>query len=392
MKRTDVDLLRCIECNGDLKIVQIAGGTAGSPDGGGPGSASPGLHDEVVIEQGILGCTGCDAQYPVIDGVGVFFRPDLLSHYLSAHEVARLGEMGAAHLAGQKREILDLDEQRQLAVSENWQYQWSEVVPFDAADLTEHPENMFGENVFWRFIPLSEADIKDKTVFVACGGRGREVFHISRRNPSRIIVNEIGTEIYAIHELLPQWRDRLLLLRCDLCYNPLKPGSADVSICDHALQHIPDHRLGFANLVRATRNGGLVCICVYSHENNFVMTHLVEPLKGLMHRLPLKGQRIIAHLPGLLVYLIIHGLYMPVHRISKGLFSRLPLHEHMLFWSHNSLKTICWQCFDLIHAPVSYHFRKSEIEELARENHLDIRVIENTHGALWSLVAARAGG
>ena len=90
-----------------------------------------------------------------------------------------------------------------LRLSENWQYQWSEVIPFDAADLTKHPEDMFGENVFWRFIPLAETDIKDKIIFVACGGRGREVFHISKRSPSKIIVNEIGTEVYAIKRSAP---------------------------------------------------------------------------------------------------------------------------------------------------------------------------------------------
>jgi uncharacterized protein YbaR (Trm112 family) len=370
MKQTDLELLRCIQCDGDLTVIR-----GDKPNG--------------LIDQGVLGCVVCGVQYPVIDGVGVFFRPSVLCHYLSDHEVRRLGEMDAAHLAGDKRKILDFDERRQLAVSENWQYQWSEVIPFDVDDLTRHPEDMFGENVFWRFIPLSREDVEDKTIFVACGGRGREVFHISRRHPSRIIVNEIGTEIYAINELMPQWKDRLLLLRSDLCYTPLKPEVADVSVCDHALQHVPNHKLGFAGLVNATRKAGLVCICVYSHENNFAMTHVVEPLKSLMHRLPLEGQRMLAYLPGLLVYLVIHGLYMPVRKVSEIAFKRLPLHEHMLFWSHNSLKTICWQCFDLIHAPVSYHFRKQEIEDLASNNRLSVRLLENTHGALWSLVAIR---
>ncbi len=370
MDQTDVQLLQCLQCHGDLKIVS--------------GDVLNGL-----LEKGILGCSGCGAEYPVIDGVGVFFRPAVLPHYLSEFELGQLSEMGAAHLAGNRQQTLDPTEQRQLAVSENWEYQWSEVIPFTVEDLTSDPENMFGEHVFWRFIPLSPDEIEGKTVFVACGGRGREAFHISRRNPARIIVNEIGTEIYAIRGLMPEWRDRLLLVRSDLCHNPLKPGIADISICDHALQHVPDHGLGFAKLVQAARTGGLVCICVYSYENNFAMTHVVEPLKSLMHRLPLRGQRMLAYVPGLMVYLVINLVYMPVRRVSEGLFTRLPLHEHMLFWSHNSLRTICWQCFDLIHAPVSYHFRKKEILGLVRENGLRVRLMENTHGALWSLVAIR---
>ncbi|MEW6349815.1 MAG: hypothetical protein AB1646_12185 [Thermodesulfobacteriota bacterium] len=370
MNQADVQLLQCIQCHGDLRIV------AGDLDNG-------------LLDNGLLGCADCGAEYPVIDGVGVFFRQSVLSHYLSEYELGRLSEMGAAHLAGNREQTLDPSERRQLAVSENWEYQWSEVIPFSVADLTSDAENMFGENVFWRFIPLSPADIEGKTVFVACAGRGREVFHISRRNPARIICNEIGTEIYAIRGLLPQWRDRLLLVRSDLCHNPLKPGVADVSICDHALQHVPDHKLGFANLVRATGDRGLVCICVYSYENNFAMTHVVEPLKSVMHRLPLRGQRMLAYLPGLMVWLVINLVYMPVRRVSERLFTRLPLHQHMLFWSHNSLGTLCWQCFDLIHAPVSYHFRKEEILSLVREHRLSPRLLENTHGALWSLVALR---
>ncbi len=97
----------------------------------------------------------------------------------------------------------------------------------------------------------------------------------------------------------------------------------------------------------------------------------------------------LAYLPGLMVYLVINLVYMPVRSVSEELFTRLPLHQHMLFWSHNSLGTLCWQCFDLIHAPVSYHFRKEEIVGLVQENRLRPRLLENTHGALWSLVAVR---
>ena len=67
---------------------------------------------------------------------------------------------------------------------------------------------------------------------------------MAKTGPKRLIVNEIGREIYAIGEILGD-PDAALLLRADMTCLPLKDEVVDVAICDHALQHIPDYDAAF---------------------------------------------------------------------------------------------------------------------------------------------------
>jgi hypothetical protein len=67
----------------------------------------------------------------------------------------------------------------------------------------------------------------------------------------------------------------------------------------------------------------------------------------------------------------------------------LPLKEHMMFWSVNCFKDVWLSCFDLIHAPISFHFRKEDMEGLVVMNQLELVKLVNTHGTTWSLVTKK---
>ena len=46
-----------------------------------------------------------------------------------------------------------------------------------------------------------------------------------------------------------------------------------------------NYKEAFMNLVESTKLDGTIAVCVYSYENNFVMTTLIEPLKKIIHLL-----------------------------------------------------------------------------------------------------------
>ncbi|MGN7611819.1 hypothetical protein ACQZV8_07010 [Magnetococcales bacterium HHB-1] len=75
----------------------------------------------------------------------------------------------------------------------------------------------------------------------------------------------------------------------------------------------------------------------------------------------------------------------PLHAILPALARRLPLFDHMMFWAPNNLSFVWAACFDLMHAPISYHFSKDEMLSLARDNQLEVQALELTHGTTWSL-------
>ena len=364
----DISLLKCLECGSPLSIETIAA-----------------LDGEIIIN-GMLKCCACGTHYPVIEEVGIFFRKKFLTDYLTEHEKKVIVDMGWGKLLTLSSDR-SIGEEKQLAVSNNWEYQWLEVLPWNSEDLEQ--DNLIGSKVFWTFIPVNQQYVNDKVVFIACGGSGREAYHICKHNPSKVIINEIGSEIYAAKKLLANERQHLLFLRGDVTYHPLKARVADLTICDHALQHVLDYKTAFFRLVDATKSGGKIAICVYSYENNFIMTHIVEPLKRYLHLLPLKVQRVMAFFPALLIYSAIHLFYLPCSKLFSQLATYLPLFEHMMFWAKNDFYLVWTSCFDLIHAPISYHFHKIEVEDLANRNNLQVEKIVHTYGTTWSFVGSK---
>ena len=369
MRAAHVELLRCIACTGDLTV---------SP-------RHPGRVERDEIEEAVLACTQCGALYPVIFGAGVFFPRDAVGGYLNAEEKKACDRLGLDWMT--KDSPIDPNHRKRLAVAENWSYQWNEVYRYAEKEL--EGSGFFGSEIFFTFIRIAPGEFRDKTVIVWCGGRGKEAYHIAKHGPKLLIVNEMGDEIYHIRRIVPEGTN-LLVIRCDMTMNPLKDEIADYSICDHALQHVEDHRLGFTRLASAIKPGGTVAINVYSYEHNVLMTHLVEPLKTVLHRLPIRIQRTIAFAPALLIYFVIHAVYIPAkRRLPERLSGTLPLFEHMMFWSRESLRFVWTACFDLVQAPISYHFKQHEVRDMAVANRMDIISLVNTHGTTWSLTAKK---
>jgi uncharacterized protein YbaR (Trm112 family) len=370
MNKSFIELLCCIKCRGRLFLSEDY-------------NYQINLND---IEFGVLGCKNCNALYPILKSVGVFFKENLLCHYLNQDEKDTLKQMG---FNLNKNSSLNNDQERQLRSARNWIYQWKEVYNYSKEDLEK--ESFFSEELFFRFIPIKASDLKNKNIVIWCDGKGRGAYRVLKHSPNLIIVNEIGDEIYGIHSLISDI-DNLLLLRCDMTDNPLRPSLADYSICDHALQHIIDNKLAFVRMLEVLRPGGIVALNVYSYENNCLMTRIIEPLKFLLHKLPLKIQHYFAFAPAIFIYLLIRLVYIPMQKLcSYKICNKFPLFDHMISWSKDSFRFIWTACFDLIHAPIAYYFRKSDIINMAALNNIKVMKLINTHGTTWSFVGEKIG-
>jgi len=364
-----VDLLCCTACKGALSL-----------------SREPGDHDlDDDVEFGVLTCSDCDARYPIIDGVAVFFRRDVLGGFLNEYEKDVCRRLDVDFDADPRR--LTEAERKQYLVARNWSYQWNRAYSYTREDFEK--EGWLREELFFKFIPIDPSDLKEKNIVIWCGGKGKEAYHVARYDPKLFVVIEIGDEIYGIRKLIDESMN-MLLVRCDMMLNPLRDGLADYSICDHALQHVADYRLGFEEIVRVLKPGGIMAINVYSHENNFLVTRIVEPLKRVVQRFPIGVQNRIAVVPAVLLYCLIHWLYMPAGKVlPEKLCKRLPLYEHMAFWSDISYSWIKLACFDLLQAVISHHFRREELEAMATESRMRTSKLVHTHGTTWSMIARK---
>src|ERR1019366_8599160 len=157
-----------------------------------------------------------------------------------------------------------------------------------------------------------------------------------------------------------------------------------------ALQHVIDKPGAFLVLANVLKAKGTAAVCVYSFENNFLMTHMIEPLKKVIHQMPLNLQRYLSLVPAVIIFLLIKLFYLPAkYCLPESLCKKIPLFDHMIFWSKGRFSLIKVSCFDLIHAPVSYHFKENEVRQLAQNAGLLVEKLINTHGTTWSMTAKK---
>ena len=310
-------------------------------------------------------------------------RAEEFEQYIRDEEIARMSELGFDAMIPSKT-VKAISKQAHVAA--NWEYQHKEARGWEE---DTDGDKYHGKSMFLKFIRLDPGEYNGRTVLAACVGRGKEVSHILNFGASVVLVNEIGDGIYDIPRLFSSHMNQLVVCRSDVRYLPFKADVAALAICDHALQHVEGYEKGYAALLETLRPDGKIAICVYSHENNFLMTHLIEPLKGLLHLLPLKILRFLSLLPAVLIYIYMKLVMGSRALISNKAVSRLPLHDHMVFWAPNGFQFIWLACFDLLHAPISHHFSKSEMERLATRESQSITVLEHTHGTTWSMVAVK---
>lgn len=371
MRIADLDLLRCVDCGSDLAWRHVWDGASG------------------CVERGVVGCAVCDTRYPVLDGVGVFFRAAVQGAYLTREEAAVLQAVGASGGAPRCHPgALDATDRLQLRASANWDYQWKEVLAYDRRDCEADAHGYLGRSFFWSSTLLEPAMLEGRCVYIACVGGGREAYHVLDAHAERLLVNELSPAIYKAREFLRGRGDAVLFMRNDVAHSPLRDGVADVTICDHALHEIPDRDRAFLALVRATRPGGLLSLCVIAHEANWVLRNVVDRLKPVWGRIPLPALRAVAFVPALVTFGAAQGAARAFQLL--GVAPATPLADLARYWAHNDLRTVWNSCFDLMQSPVAFTFTRQHLERLHRDNGLVIEALELTSGANWSCRARLA--
>ncbi|MBF0189367.1 MAG: Trm112 family protein, partial [Magnetococcales bacterium] len=178
MKKADIERLACVDCRGDLTLEKGTYTQKGS-----------------LIDNALLCCTHCSRAYPVIGGVGIFFKKEVLPSYLKEWEINKIVELGyETALDGMELSTLDAISD-QVQVADNWEYQHEKVLRWEEETDTG---KYHSRQMFWRFIRIDPQEMVGKDVLTACVGRGKEVFHVLQAGAAQVVVAEIGAEIHAI--------------------------------------------------------------------------------------------------------------------------------------------------------------------------------------------------
>jgi SAM-dependent methyltransferase/uncharacterized protein YbaR (Trm112 family) len=264
-----LDLIACPSCGGSLAVDADSA------------NERPGSEGE--LEEGVLTCQQCSAEYPLAFGV-----PRMNASMEGLENVARtFGYEWKAHHQGK----LEDETLFGRTLDEDWRY-------------------------FLEATGLREDELQGATVLDAGCGSGRLTRQIAEHGAAAVIgvdVNEAVDEAHAATRDLPN----VHIVQGNIFALPFRQHAFDVVWSNGVIHHTPDAERGHAALTAMVKPGGTLYVWVYPKRFNpfrfvkdvldlFRVTRLPEPVLLAISKLfailsipMLAAYRAVRHLPGL---------------------------------------------------------------------------------------------
>lgn len=173
-------------------------------------------------------------------------------------------------------------------------------------------KNPYTEDQFLDWIkPLSRDDFANKIVLDLGSGLAGFTEYVTQYNPKQVVGLEISHAIDSSAYLLKD-HPNLNLVQGNILSPPFKRAAFDLIYSIGVLHHLENPEEGFQMCAKLVKLGGRFFIWVYGQENNGFVIHVVEPMRKLAYKLPVRFVRYwIAGPLGLLLFLLLHTLYNP---------------------------------------------------------------------------------
>ena len=305
MKIRLLQYLACPACNGEI---DLAAGSA---------------VDEGEVMDGVLACTGCSRQYPIVRGVPRFV------------------------------DTSEIDEEK-AATASSFGWEWQHFTQDD---------ELYGEQLLGWLQPVKPDFFKDKVVLEGGCGKGRH----TRLAASWGARDVVGVDLSdAVESAFAATRGaaNMHIVQADLYHLPLK-RVFDYAFSIGVIHHLGKPQLGFKSLASKIKPGGHFSAWVYGAENNRWITRFVDPLRtrftssmnprALLH---------LSKLPTALIYATTKLVYGPLNR-SRG----AAIANHLFYNDYlNAISNFGWReqhtiVFDHLVAPTAHYISREEFEE-----------------------------
>ena len=135
------------------------------------------------------------------------------------------------------------------------------------------------EDNFLSYIsPVGKEFFKDKLVLDAGCGAGRHSYFAAKYEAKKIVGFDISEEAVKSAQT-----NLVTFTNAEVVYGDIYsfhyPQKFDYVMSLGVLHHLPDPQSGFNKLVSLLKDGGTISIWVYSKKDNWLATHVYEPLR-----------------------------------------------------------------------------------------------------------------
>jgi SAM-dependent methyltransferase len=211
------------------------------------------------------------------------------------------------------------------------------------------------------FLPLRRQDIEGKTVLELGCGNGSLMVHVAGWNPSFLEGVDLGDSVVSAKTNMDAMGfSRWSVAQADL--TKYKGSGFDVVYCIGVLHHLENPKSGIDAVIANVKPGGRFHCWVYGREGNWLIIHVVDPIRRVVSRFPWWITKFLVATPLVLPYFFYAKLLAMFPR-RLWLRRKMPLYEYSLWIAKRSFGFFRHVAFDQLVTPRTVYLDRATIAD-----------------------------
>ena len=218
------------------------------------------------------------------------------------------------------------------------------------------------------FAPLTENDVRDKSVLELGCGNASLLVHVAAWKPSRIEGVDLGASVLAAEKNMRDAGHRnYTITQADL--TSFVRDGFDLVYSIGVLHHLKDPKSGFESVIANVTPGGRFHCWVYAREGNGIVIWLVDPLRKITSRLPWWVTKYVVATPLVLPYYFYAKTLRWLRHVSW--LRKAPLYDYSLWIAQRDYAFFRHVAFDQLVTPQTVYLDKNTIETWLRHPRIE---------------------
>lgn len=305
--------------------------------------------EEGEIDNGVLVCRDCTAQYPVVNGIPRFVT-------------------------------VDENNDQDIETGSRFSQSWHRFARF---------HDIYQKQFFDWLAPVNAQFLENKIVLDAGCGKGRHSRIVAEIGAAEVFAVDIGNSVNVAAKNLCHLKNAHVI-QADIKKLPFK-RCLDFAYSTGVLHHMAEPREGFRSVLKHVKPTGAISVWLYGKENNGWITSIVSPLRiAITSRMPSSVLSALSYILALIVITYARLIAYPASqlRIKFKYIPKVFYESYLAYISRFDLEEIHHIVFDHLVTPVAYYLNRKEVTEWFKEPSFVATNIRWHNENSWSCVGS----